>query len=134
MREVVILGVEMTKFGVSELAMKEMFSQAALDALTESNVEAKDLDALFVGNVLGGFEEGQINVAPFLAAESGMRTEAPATRFEGACASATVAIRHAVLMVAAGVHYLVIAGGTKRTAIMGTPLATKTFAMGSHSE
>lgn len=134
MREVVILGVGMTKFGVSELSMKEMFSEAALEALTESEVEAKDLEALFVGNVLGGFEEGQINIAPFLAAEIGMPTEAPATRFEGACASATVAIRHAVLMVAAGIHDLVIAGGTERTAIMGTPLATKTFAMGSHSE
>lgn len=134
MREVVILGVGMTKFGISALSMKEMFSEAATEALTESDVEAKNLEALFVGNVLGGFEEGQINIAPFLAAEIGMPADAPATRFEGACASATVAIRHAVLMVAAGIHDLVLAGGTERTAIMGTPLATKTFAMGSHSE
>ena len=53
---------------------------------------ARDLEALFIGNVLGGFEEGQINIAPFLAAEIGMPLSAPATRFEGACASATVAI------------------------------------------
>ena len=37
-------------------------------------------------------------------------------------------------MVAAGVHDLVMAGGTERTAIMGTPLATKTFAMGGQAE
>jgi acetyl-CoA C-acetyltransferase/acetyl-CoA acyltransferase len=124
----------MTKFGVSTLSMKEMFALAALDALEESGVEAKDLQALFAGNVLGDFEEGQMNIAPFLADEIGMKAGAPATRFEGACASATVAIRHAVLMVGSGVYDLVLAGGTERTAIMGTPLATKTFAMGSHSE
>ncbi|MFH0957619.1 MAG: propanoyl-CoA acyltransferase [Pseudomonadota bacterium] len=134
MREVIILGVGMTKFGVSELSMKEMFAEAAMDALAESNLEAKDMEAMFIGNVLGDFEEGQINIAPFLANEIGMRASAPATRFENACASATVAIRHAALMVGAGIHDLVIAGGTERTTIMGTPLATKTFAMGSHSE
>lgn len=134
MREVVILGVGMTKFGVSDLSMKEMFAEAAMDALSESNLEAKEMEALFIGNVLGDFEEGQINIAPFLANEIGMRASAPATRFENACASATVAIRHAALMVGAGIHDLVIAGGAERTTIMGTPLATKTFAMGSHSE
>lgn len=134
MREVVILGVGMTKFGVSNLSQKEMFAEAALEALHESQVRAKDLQALFVGNVLGDFEEGQINIAPFLAAEIGMTPGAPATRFESACASATVAVRHAVLMVRSGEYDIVMAGGTERTAIMGTPLATKTFAMGSHSE
>jgi acetyl-CoA C-acetyltransferase len=134
MREVVILGVGMTKFGISTLSMKEMFSLAALEALEESRVEPRDLEALFAGNVLGEFEESQMNIAPFLAAELGMPTTAPATRFEGACASATVAIRHAALMVGAGIYDLVLAGGTERTTIMGTPLATKTFAMGSHSE
>jgi acetyl-CoA C-acetyltransferase/acetyl-CoA acyltransferase len=37
-------------------------------------------------------------------------------------------------MVASGVYDLVLVGGTERTTIMGTPLATRTFAMGSHSE
>jgi acetyl-CoA C-acetyltransferase/acetyl-CoA acyltransferase len=134
MREVVVLGVGMTKFGISTFSMKEMFAMAALEALEESRLEAKDLQGLFVGNVLGDFEEGQMNIAPFLASEIGMAASAPATRFEGACASATVAIRNAALMVRSGVYDLVLAGGTERTAIMGTPLATKTFAMGSHSE
>jgi acetyl-CoA C-acetyltransferase/acetyl-CoA acyltransferase len=124
----------MTKFGISELTQKEMFVQAALEALTESGLEGRDLEGLFIGNVLGDFEEGQLNIAPFLGHEIGLPTTSPATRFEGACASATVAVRNAALMVAGGVHDLVMAGGTERTAIMGTPLATKTFAMGSHAE
>ncbi len=134
MRDAIILGVGMTKFGITDMSQKEMFAVAALEALEESHIPARDLQALFVGNVFGDFEEGQINIAPFLANEIGMSSDAPATRFEGACASATVALRHAALMVRSGVHDLVMAGGTERTAIMGTPLATKTFAMGSHSE
>jgi len=134
MREVVVLGVGMTKFGISDLTMKEMFALAAIEALEDAKVAAKDLEALFIGNVLGPFEETQGNIAPFLAAEIGLPNHAPATRFEGACASATVALRHAALMVASGVHDLVMAGGTERTTIMGTPLATKTFAIGTHSE
>jgi len=134
MREVIAMGAGMTQFGNSELSQKEMFAQAAIEAIEDAHVEAKDLQALFIGNVLGGFEEGQINIAPFLGAEIGMPRTAPSTRFEGACASATVAIRHGVLLVAAGVYDLVMVGGTERTTIMGTPLATRTFAMGSHSE
>ena len=134
MREVIVLGAGMTQFGNSDLSQKEMFAQAAIEALEDGQVRARDLQALFIGNVLGGFEEGQINIAPFLAAEIGMPMNAPATRFEGACASATVAIRHGVLLVASGVYDLVMVGGTERTTIMGTALATRTFAMGSHSE
>jgi acetyl-CoA acetyltransferase len=48
-----------------------------------------------------------------------MPIDAPSTRFEGACASATVAIRHGVLLVASGVYDLVMMGGTERTTIMG---------------
>ena len=134
MREVIVMGAGMTPFGNSDLSQKEMFAQAAIEAAEDAQVEAKDLQALFIGNVLGGFEEGQINIAPFLAAEIGMPLTAPSARFESACASATVAIRHGVLMVASGVYDLVLVGGTERTTIMGTPLATRTFAMGSHSE
>lgn len=133
MREVVVLGVAMTPFGVSEKTNIEMFAEAALPAIQESNLEPKDVQALFVGNVFGDFEEGQANMAPFLAAEMGLPSEVPATRFEGACASSTVAIRHAALLVGSGVYDIVLVGGTERATIMGTPLATRTFAMGSHS-
>jgi acetyl-CoA C-acetyltransferase/acetyl-CoA acyltransferase len=133
MREVYVLGTGMTPFGVSDKTSKEMFAEASLTACGDAGVEPREIQSLFVGNVLGDFEEGQINMAAFLAAELGLPTDAPATRFENACASATVAIRHAALLVASGVYDVVLAGGTERTTVMGTPLATRTFAMGSHS-
>jgi len=53
----------------------------------------------------------------------------PASRFEGACASGTMAIRDAFMWVASGFYDVVIAGGVDTVSKMGTPLATRTFAM-----
>jgi acetyl-CoA C-acetyltransferase/acetyl-CoA acyltransferase len=134
MREVAILGTGMTRFGQSEKTNLEMFTEAGLDALAESGVEPKDVEALYFGNCLGGFEEGQLHMAPFAHAELGLPVSAPAVRFEAACATATVAIRHAVMLVAAGQYDLVLAGGTERATRMSTPLATRTFAMASQAQ
>jgi acetyl-CoA C-acetyltransferase/acetyl-CoA acyltransferase len=132
MREVAVVGVGMTKFGKSEKTQVEMFSEAAMDAIIASSLEPKDIQALFLGNVLGDFEEGQMNMAPMCAADIGI-PNVPATRFEGACASATVAMRNAYMWVASGFYDIVMAGGTEKAMVMGTPMATRTFAMGSDS-
>jgi len=132
MREVVVVGVGMTNFGMSEKTQVELFSEAAMDAIIESNIEPADIEALFLGNVLGDFEEGQMNMAPMCVADIGI-PNIPATRFEGACASATVAMRNAYMWVASGFYDIVLTGGTEKAMVMGTPMATRTFAMGSDS-
>ena len=134
MREVAVVGAAMTKFGISRKSNLEMFAEAGLEAIGQSNLEPRVLQALFFGNCLGDFEEGQLHMAPFAHAELGLTLSAPATRFESACATATVAIRHAALLVGSGVYDLVLAGGTERAARMGTPLATRTFAMACQAQ
>jgi acetyl-CoA C-acetyltransferase/acetyl-CoA acyltransferase len=132
MREVAVVGVGMTKFGPSEKTNVEMFSEAAMEAITESNLAPKDMQALFLGNVFSGFEEGQVTISAFAAADIGI-PYIPTTRFEGACASGSVAIRDAYMWVASGFYDIVLAGGTEKALAMGTPYATRTFAMGSDS-
>ncbi|NHM25763.1 thiolase domain-containing protein [Desulfofundulus sp. TPOSR] len=133
MRRVAVLGVGMTKFGVSTKSQVEMFAEAALEAINTSNLKPRDIQAVYVGNVLGDFEEGQMNIAPFCSAELGLPPEVPATRVEGACASGSVAIKEAFMGVAAGFYDIVLAGGTEKATAMGTPLATRTFAMATDS-
>ena len=84
MREVAVLGVGMTKFGPSELSLKELFANAALEAISESNLTSRDIQALVIGNVLGDFAEGQMNLAPLLADEIGLGAQVPAIRGEAA--------------------------------------------------
>jgi acetyl-CoA C-acetyltransferase/acetyl-CoA acyltransferase len=133
MRKVAVVGVGQTKFSVAqEKTGVELFSEAATDALEEVNLKPGDVQAMYVGNVLGDFAEGQCLIQAFAAENMGARN-VPATRYEGACASSSVAIRDAFMWVASGFYDIVLAGGVERAATMGTSLATRTFAMSSDS-
>lgn len=129
MNKVAVVGVSQTKFsGPQDKTEVEMFAEAAMEAIQESNLKPGDIKALFVGNVLGDFAEGQGMVQAFAGDSIGCHG-VPANRYEGACASASMAIRDAWVWVASGFYDIVIAGGVERAATMGTGLATRTFAM-----
>ena len=129
MKKVAVVGVGETKFsGLQNKTEVELFAEAAMEALNESNLKPKDIKALFVGNVLGDFAEGQGMVQAFAAENIGC-LYVPANRYEGACASASMAVRDAFIWVASGFYDIVMAGGVERAATMGTALATRTFAM-----
>lgn len=133
MRKVAVVGVGETKFsGAQEKTSVELFSEAAMEAITESSLKPKDVQALFVGNALGGFSEGQGMVQAFAAENIGC-FNVPANRYEGACASASMAMRDAFMWVASGFYDVVLAGGVEKAAAMDTAFATRTFAMFSDS-
>jgi acetyl-CoA C-acetyltransferase len=129
MNKVAVVGVGQTNFsGPQDKTEVELFAEAATEAIEGSNLKAKDIKALFVGNVLGDFAEGQGMVQSFAGDYIGCQG-VPANRYEGACASASMAIRDAWIWVASGFYDIVVAGGVERAATMGTGLATRTFAM-----
>ena len=133
MRRVAVIGVGMTKFGISNKTNIEMFAEAAMEAIEDAGIKPSEIEALFFGNVLGGFEEGQIGMAPYAAYEIGL-PHIPATRYEGICATASLALKDAFLAVASGYHDIVMAAGTERATVMGTPFATRTFIMGADAK
>lgn len=133
MRKVAIAGVGMTKFGKTDKSLVELFTEAAMEAINGSNIRPREIQALFVGNSFGDFAEGQANIAGFLASELGLPPSTPATRFESACATASVAIRDAFMWVASGFYDVVLVGGVEKLLHMGTSLATRTFAMATDS-
>lgn len=133
MRKVAVVGIGETKFSTAQARTNvELFTEASMDALDEANLKPKDIQALFVGNALGGFEEGQQMVQAYIADNLGA-FNIPANRYDGACASSSMAVRDAFMWVASGFYDIVLVGGTERAASMGTPLATRTFAMYSDS-
>jgi len=128
-KKVAVVGVGETKFsGPQSKTEVELFAEAATEAIAESNLKPKDIKALFIGNALGDFDEGQGMVQAYAAENIGC-LYVPANRYEGACASASMAIRDAFMWVASGYYDIVLAGGVERAATMGTSLATRTFAM-----
>lgn len=129
MKKVAVAGVAQTRFsGPQEKTGVELFAEAATEAIETSNLKPKDIKALFVGNALSDFEEGQGMIQSYAAENIGC-LYVPANRYEGACASASMAVRDAFMWVASGYYDIVLAGGVERAATMGTGLATRTFAM-----
>jgi acetyl-CoA C-acetyltransferase len=129
LRKVAIVGTGHTPFTfATEKTSIELFSEAAMDAINEAGLKSKDMQALYLGNCLGDFSEGQAMMQSYAANDIGA-FHIPATRFEGACASSSLAVRDAFIWVASGFYDVVLVGGVERAASMGTSLATRTFAM-----
>lgn len=129
MRRVAVVGTGHSKFCFnSPKTSVELLSEVAMDAIQEANLTPKDIQAVNVGNVLGTFEEGQGMIQSFFANDIGCSNVA-ASRFEGACASGSMAVRDAVMWVASGYYDIMLVGGVEKCTAMGTPLATRTFSM-----
>jgi len=110
MRRVAIVGGGHTDFVFnSPKTGIELFAEAAMEAIYESNLKPKNIQAIYCGNGLGDFSEGQIMIQSYIANDIGC-LNVPATRFEGACASATLAIRDAAMWVASGKYDIVLVG------------------------
>lgn len=132
MRDVFIAGVGMTKFGRWETkGQLELFGEAAMDAINNSKLKPRDIQALFLGNSVGDMDEGQTVMAAHAAREIGLQN-VPAARLEGACSSSSIAIVNAYMWVASGFCDIVLAGGCERNTASPTPLATRIMNTGPH--
>lgn len=129
MREVAVVGVGMTGLGILDKTSTELFSEAAVEAINESKLEPKDIQALFLGNAGGQCEERQAIMASFAAEEIGI-AGVPATRMEGACASGAMAFRDAFIWVASGYYDIVLAAGVERQTMVSTPVITQVMTGG----
>ena len=127
-RDAAVLGVGHTKFGGHlDKSLMDLFGEAAIQAIRESNVDRKSIQAIFLGQHVGEITDGISNLGGFASAEIGL-PGIPSIRYEGACASSSIAFREAYLLVATGVYDMVLVGGTERLLAAGTPIGTKGLA------
>lgn len=107
MRDVFIIGIGQTPVGEHwDLGLRELGASAIRAALDDAAVET--VDALFVGNMLGGCVNGQENLGALLADAADL-LPAEAWKVEAACASGGAVVRAAALSVAAGIHDVAVA-------------------------
>ncbi|WP_332898444.1 thiolase domain-containing protein [Haladaptatus sp. CMSO5] len=112
MRDVSIVGMGTTEFGVLDAGVKDLGVRAVSRALRSCDVSRADVDALYLGNFVAGILEGQENIAPLVADSVGL-TGIPTMKTEGACASSGIALRQAYQAVATGVHDVVVVAGVE---------------------
>ncbi|MFB6123227.1 MAG: thiolase domain-containing protein [Haloferacaceae archaeon] len=113
MRDVSIVGTGTTPFGVLGDGVIELGTKAVSRAIDASDIQRADVDALYVGNFVGGILDGQGAIAPLVADSVGV-TGVPAMTTEGACASSGIAFQQAYRAVATGTHDVVVAAGVER--------------------
>ncbi len=105
---VAIIGMGCTKFGERwDASAADLMVEAAYEAYADAGIEAKDVQAAWLGTV-GSFRTGQ----PL--AEALKLDYIPITRVENACATATDAFRNAAYAVAAGIYDIVLAVGVEK--------------------
>ncbi|MFB6350766.1 MAG: beta-ketoacyl synthase N-terminal-like domain-containing protein [Bradymonadaceae bacterium] len=123
-----IAGVGLTHFGVHpERTGRDLFAEAGLTALEDAGVDRADIEAVFYGNFMGALAEHQGHQGPLMAEAIGV--QAPATRFENACASSGAAVREAVKTIRNGEADVLVVGGAERMNNLGTAGATEGLAI-----
>jgi len=136
MARAAVVGAGMTKFGVHDTPLQELFGEAVFEALDDAGVDAADVEALYFGNAMSGQAENETHLGPKVASHVGM-AGIPVQRFEDACATSANAFKNAVQAVEAGVHDVVLVGGVERcTPETGkdTDAMTRIFASASHRQ
>jgi len=123
-----IAGAGVTQFGKHpERTGRDLFAEAGLAALDDSEVDPDDVEALYYGNFMGELAEHQGHQGPLMVETIGV--DAPATRLEAACASAGAAVREAVKTLRNGEADVVVVGGAERMTNIGTAAATDALAI-----
>lgn len=131
MRSVSIIGVGTTDFGILEgMSIKRLASMACNRAILASGVDRKEIQALYLGNYIGGILVGQETLAPIVACELGLQKSVACTKVEGACCSSGIALRQGYLLIASGILDFVLVCGVEKMSSSSTAKNTEALAAG----
>ena len=129
---VAVIGVGLTKFGeLWTKGIRDLAIEAGAKAMEDANMNSKDIDAMYVGNMSAGRFAGQEHLNALIADQIGLTI--PSTRVEGACASGSLAVREGMFSILAGQHDIVLVGGAEKMSDVSTAHAT-TGLMGAADE
>ena len=110
----------------------DLLVEAGRGAIADANLEAREIDAVFVGSCSPGSFVNQEHVAPIAAEIHPDLRFKPMTRCECACASGSVALYAALYAVEAGRAKRALVIGVEKMNLLPTPQMTHVLACSSH--
>lgn len=110
----------------------DLLIEAGRGAIADSGLEAKDIDAIYVGSCSPASFANQEHVAPIAAEIDPALRFKPMTRCECACASSSVALYDGIYAVEAGRAKNVLVIGVEKMNLLPTPQMTHVLACCSH--
>ena len=112
MTQTYIHGIGMTRFGtLPEASLKDLLLDACAEALNDAG--RPKIDAVFVGNFLGGSISNQEILGAIVANDLGLGYISTA-KVEGACASGGIALRQGILGILSGEYDTVLVAGVEK--------------------
>lgn len=112
MRAVAVIGIGQTKVDEHwEKSLRELAGDAVLAAVQDAGIN--QIDSLYVGNMMSGSANHQLQLGAYIADWVGMRY-AEAMKVESACSSGAAAFRSALLAVSSGAVDSAIAVGVEK--------------------
>ncbi|MBI4170611.1 MAG: thiolase domain-containing protein [Candidatus Aenigmarchaeota archaeon] len=133
MKNAAVVGIGQTKFGEHwDKSLKDMICEASLAAVADAGVEKQEIESIYIGNMSAGRFAGQEHLGALAADCIGVSV--PATRYEAACASGSVAFRNAYNAVAAGQEKLVLVIGVEKMTDVAVPSAVLSLAAAGDQE
>lgn len=110
----------------------DMLVEAGRGAIKDSGLDAKDIDAVFVGSCSPGSFNNQEHVAPIAAEIDPALRFKPMSRAECACASSSVALYNAIYGIESGRFKNILVIGVEKMNLLPTPQMTAVLAGSSH--
>lgn len=129
-----VAGTGLTKFG--ELWDKDLLDlalEASLEATQDSRLKTKDIQAVFVANMLYGKLSNQDHLGALVASSLGIK--GASFRVEGACASGGLAVHLAIQSLLAGTYkQVLVVGVEKMTDVSISEITAGLMGAGSEAE
>lgn len=129
-----IKGTGLTKFGeIWDKDLLDLALDASMEAINDSRLKIKDIDAVFVANMLYGKLTGQDHLGAMIASSLGINKAS--FRIEGACASGGLAVHLAIQSLLAGTYKnVLVVGAEKMTDASGPEIISALMGAGSEAE
>ena len=122
---VYVIGGGESKYGeLWDRSLREIAVEAGLKAVENAGIRTRDLNAIYMGNSLGGLISKQEHLSALMSDYAGISSEhVPSMRIEASTASGGAAFRQAYLSIKSGEHDVVMVGGVeKMTELYGTEI------------
>jgi len=132
MRDVFVVGVGITKFGVLwDKSLRDLAVEASLKAIEDAKVDK--IDTIIIGNYSSGTFIEQEHLAPLIADYLGLNP-IPAIKVENACASGGVAFKTGFLEIASGNSDIVLVVGVEKMTDLLTSRASYSLSLACDRE
>lgn len=132
--EPLIVGYGHTAFGRHDaLSLEDLIASAAREALSSAGVEARDVDAVWLGHFNSGLVPDGFCSSMVLAIEPDLRFK-PAVRCENACASGSAALYAAIDAVRSGRVRVALVVGVEKMSALDTRGVTKALGGASYQK